>query len=430
MAQFLPFRGLRYDTTQVDLAAVLCPPYDVIKGTARDQLLARDPHNIVAVELAAPYGEAASPDQYAAAAALLQKWQAEGVLVRDDSSFYLYEQEFALPGSAQVVKRRGVLGALTLEEFGQGVQPHEHTMSGPKADRLNLLRATQTNTSPIFGLFADDDAWVALLLESVTPKDPAAQATDAQGTTHRLWQITDDETVNGIVAGFENESILIADGHHRYETALNYLRQERENAENWTGAEGANSVLMMCVSMSDPGLIVLPTHRLVKDVDPEKVAALPETLARYFDVEPMDGGAAAFNNALEGEDGPAKIGLHLPGQSYLLTLRLDDAKSAMDEDKSAAYNALDVSVLHRLILENELGIDADKLAAGGHVAYTIHANEALEKVENGEAQAAFLLRATPARQVAEVANAGDKMPQKSTYFYPKLMTGLVLRPLA
>ncbi len=430
MAQFLPFRGLRYDTSKVNLPAVLCPPYDVIKGDARDRLIERDPHNIVAVELAARYGETASPQQYAQSAALLEQWIAEGVLVRDDSSFYLYEQEFPIPGSAEVVKRRGVLGALTLEEFGKGVQPHEHTLSGPKADRLNLLRALDTNTSPIFGLFADDDAWVALLLESVTPKKPAAEATDAEGITHRLWQVTDDETVNGIVAGFENESILIADGHHRYETALNYLSEQRENADNWTGAESANSVLMMCVSMADPGLVVLPTHRLVKNVDPNQVAALPEQLAKYFDVEKLDDGATAFADALGGEDGSAKIGLHLAGQSYLLSLRPDDAQSAMDAEKSAAYNALDVSVLHRLILEGELGVDADKLAAGGHVSYTIHANEAIEKVEAGEAQAAFLLRSTPARQVAEVAAAGDKMPQKSTYFYPKLMTGLVLRPLS
>ena len=430
MAQFLPFRGLRYDPTKVELSAVICPPYDVIKGDARDALLARDPHNIVAVELAARYGDSASPDQYAASAALLDQWISEGVLVRDDSSFYLYEQEFALPGTAQVVKRRGVLGALTLEEFGKGVQPHEHTLSGPKADRLNLLRATGTNTSPIFGLFADDDAWISLLLESVAVTDPDAQATDTEGVTHRLWGITDDETVNGIVAGFENESILIADGHHRYETALNYLREARENAANWTGAEGATAVLMMCVSMADPGLIVLPTHRLVVNVDPDTVAALPDNLAKYFDVEKIEGGARAFGDALGDEGGPAKIGLHLPGQSYLLTLRPDDAHPAMDAEKSAAYNALDVSALHRLILEAELGIDAPKLAAGGHVSYTIGAGEALEKVESGQAQAAFLLRATPARQVAEVAAAGDKMPQKSTYFYPKLMTGLVLRPLS
>ena len=421
MAQFLPFRGLRYSSA-TDLSAVICPPYDVIKGDARDQLLARDAHNIVAVELAAPYGEAATPGQYQQSADLLAQWINEDILMRDDSSYYLYEQEFAVPGTPDTVKRRGVIGALTLEEFGQGVQPHEHTLSGPKADRLNLLRATQTNISPIFGLFADDDAWIELLLDSVTEVGPDGVATDGDGTIHRLWKITDDETVNGIEAGFESESILIADGHHRYETALNFMREEREKAgDSWTGAEAASGVMMMCVSMNDPGLVVLPTHRLVKNVEPEKVAQLPETLKRLFEVEPIEGGAAALSQALSGEGGAAKLGLHLPGQSYLLTQRENDAQSALEK--------LDVSVLHDQILNAELGIDADKLAAGAHVGYTIHAAEAIEKVENGAAQAAFLMRATPAKQVAEVAVSGEKMPQKSTYFYPKLMTGLVLRPM-
>ena len=421
MAQFLPFRGLRY-APHTDLSAVICPPYDVIKGEARAELLQRDPHNIVAVELAAPYGEAATAAQYGQSAGLLTQWIREGVLTRDDSSYYLYEQEFAVPGTPETFKRRGVIGALTLEEFGAGVQPHEHTLSGPKADRLNLLRATQCNISPIFGLVADDDAWIELLLDSVAVNAPDGLATDSEGTVHRLWKITDDETVNGIEAGFQNEIILIADGHHRYETALNYMREEREKAgENWTGAEAANGVMMMCVSMNDPGLVVLPTHRLVKNVESDKVAALPEKLKQLFDVEPIEGGAVAVSKALANEGGNAKLGLHLPGQSYLLTLRENNAQSALEQ--------LDVSVLHDLILGNELGIDADKLTAGEHVGYTIHAAEAIEKVENGAAQAAFLMRATPAKQVAQVAASGEKMPQKSTYFYPKLMTGLVLRPL-
>ena len=421
MAQFLPFRGLRYASNS-DLSAVICPPYDVIKGEARAQLMQRDPHNIVAVELAAPYGEAATPQQYQQSGDLLAQWTNEGVLARDDSSYYLYEQEFAAPGTADTMKRRGVIGALTLEEFGEGVQPHEHTLSGPKADRLNLLRATRANISPIFGLVADDDGWIGGLLDNVTDNPPKAQAVDSDGIVHRLWPIADDEIVNGIEAGFENENILIADGHHRYETALNYMREEREKAgDDWTGAEAANGVMMMCVSINDPGLIVLPTHRLVKNVEPDKVAALPEKLSELFDIEPLEGGAVAASKALADEGGIAKLGLHLPGQTYLLTLRENNATSALQQ--------LDVSVLHDLILGNELGIDSEKLAVGEHVGYTIHAAEAIENVESGAAQAAFLMRATPAKQVAQVAAAGEKMPQKSTYFYPKLMTGLVLRPL-
>ena len=418
MAQFTSFRGLRYDDSRVELGKVLCPPYDVIKGAARDELLAQDPHNIVAVELAARYGEQATPEQYGHSAELLKQWTQEGILKRDDAAFYLYEQEFEVPGTGQTKKRRGVLGALTLEPFGKGVQPHEHTLSGPKADRLNLLRATRTNTSPIFGLVRDDDGWIDGLIQNyVETTPPSAQATTEDGVVHRLWRVLDDETVNGLEAAFENESVLIADGHHRYETALNYL--------NETGNEngGENAVMMLCVSMQDDGLIVLPTHRVVKNVE---VGELKAKLGELFSVQSLSS-LEDLEGVLGQDVGTTQIGLILPDEFALLTLKEGD--KPMDGTKSDAYNALDVSVLHQLILERELGIDADKLAAGGYVVYTIHASEAAKYVQGGEANAAFLLCSSPVAQVQEVADAGDKMPQKSTYFYPKLVTGLVLRPL-
>ncbi|BCM92452.1 hypothetical protein IAD21_04332 [Abditibacteriota bacterium] len=418
MAQFTSFRGLRYDCNRVQLSKVLCPPYDVIKGTARDELLAQDPHNIVAVELATRYGEQATEEQYAQSASLLKQWTEEGWLTRDDSAFYLYEQQFEVPGTSHIRKRRGVLGALTLEAFGKGVQPHEHTMSGPKADRLNLLRATRTNTSPIFGLVKDEDGWIDGLIRSVVETTaPTCEATTEDGVVHRLWRVLDDETVNGLEAAFENESILIADGHHRYETALNYLNEtDQENG-------GENSVMMLCVSMQDDGLIVLPTHRVVKNVE---VSQLRTKLRELFTVERLSS-LEDLEGMLEEEVGTTRIGLILPNEYALLTLK--DGDKPMDKTKSDAYNGLDVSVLHQLILERELGIDAAKLAAGGYVIYTIHTKEAAKYVQGGEANAAFLLRSSPVTQVQEVADAGDKMPQKSTYFFPKLVTGLVLRPL-
>ncbi|RYX81462.1 DUF1015 domain-containing protein [bacterium] len=418
MAQFTSFRGLRYDGSRVQLSKVLCPPYDVIKGAARDELLAQDPHNIVAVELAARYGEQATVEQYAQSASLLKQWTEEGLLTRDDAAFYLYEQQFEVPGTHHVKKRRGVLGALTLEPFGKGVQPHEHTLSGPKADRLNLLRATRTNTSPIFGLVKDSDGWIDGLIDNYLQNTaPTAETTTEDGVVHRLWRVLDDETVNGLEAAFENESVLIADGHHRYETALNYL--------NETGSEngGENSVMMLCVSMQDNGLIVLPTHRVVKNVE---VGELKTKLRELFNVQNYSS-LEELEGMLDEEVGATRIGAILPDDFLLLTLK--DGDKPMDKTKSDAYNKLDVSVLHQLILERELGIDAEKLAAGGYVVYTIHAKEATKYVQSGEANAAFLLRSSPVGQVQEVADAGDKMPQKSTYFYPKLVTGLVLRPL-
>jgi len=418
MAQFTSFRGLRYQAERVELSKVLCPPYDVIKGAARDALIAQDPHNIVAVELAARYGEQATPQQYEQSAQILEQWIAEGVLARDDAAFYLYEQEFQIPATGEAKRRRGVLGALTLEAFGKGVQPHEHTLSGPKTDRLNLLRATRTNISPIFGLVKDEDGWIdGLIGNYIETPPPTSEAVTDDGVKHRLWRVMDDETVNGLEAAFENESVLIADGHHRYETALNYL------AETGNDKGGENSVMMLCVSMQDEGLIVLPTHRVVKNVD---ASGLVNKLSQFFEVAPHNS-LDELESALGAQGSATKIGLILPDSLALLTLRSGDLP--MDSSKSAAYNALDVSVLHQLILERELGIDAEKLAAGGYVVYTIHTSEAANYVRSGEAAASFLLRSTPVEQVQLVADAGDKMPQKSTYFFPKLVTGLVLRPL-
>ncbi len=431
MATFVPFAGLRFDPEKVDLSTALCPPYDVIKGAARDELIARDANNIVQVELAAPYGQDATEAQYKASANLLQQWQDEGVLVRDSPAFYLYEQEFTVPGTDIKKQRRGVLGALLLTEFGEGVQPHEHTLSGPKADRLNLLRATRTNTSPIFGLYSDTQGWIEGLLNDVAFDAPVCETTDHEGITHRLWKIQDDETVNAINASISDEDILIADGHHRYETALNYRNEQREktlaSGQEWTGGEGENYVLMMCVSTSDDGLVVLPTHRIAK----ADTTTLVDDLKQYFEVTPISDDVDALMTQVDDKEfisRPGRFGLCLGGKHYLLQLKEGDAhQSAMDASKSAAYRDLDVSILHTLILDQMLGIDEEKLAAGGHIAYTIDAKEAGEKTR--DSGAAFLMRPTLVEQVQSVANAGDKMPQKSTYFYPKLITGLVLRPL-
>ena len=440
MADFQPFAGLRYDPARVNLSHVICPPYDVIKGHRRDDLLKRDKHNFVAVELAARYGENAAPRDYERSAHTLQQWQDESVLVRDDRSFYVYEQEFTVPGTGETKKRRGVLGALQLEPFGKGVQPHEHTLSGPKQDRLNLLRAVRANTSPIFGLYTDDTGWADRLIEDVCFSAPVGEATDEDGVIHRVWRVLDEEMQNGLVAALQDESILIADGHHRYETALNYLEECKAQAEadgkTWTGDEDENYVMMMLVALDDAGLIVLPTHRVVLGVTYDDVSRLENDLAPLFDItlvptEPGDAQQAkALTALLDAPSEEPKLGMHIQGQSYLLTLRPGSAhRLHLDQGRSDAYNSLDVTLLHDLILNKELGIDAAALAGGGRVSYTIDAADAIATVNAGKAGAAFILRSTPVQAVQDVAQGGDKMPQKSTYFYPKLATGLVLRPL-
>lgn len=428
MADFTPFAGLRYDTEKVRLDEVLAPPYDVIDSEQRSELLARSEYNVVEVEL--PVGE--DDTKYERAAAALNTWRENGILTQDEPAFYIYEQEFRVPGTGQTLKRRGVLGALLLEEFGTGVQPHEFTLSGPKQDRLKLLRATGTNTSPIFGLFEDKDAWTAQLLERLSQESqPDGEARDHEGVLHRIWKVVDEDVVNAITDALDAEAILIADGHHRYETALNY-RNERAAAagDDWRGTEPENYVMMMCVSMQDPGLIILPTHRLIKNVALETVAALPDTLQKYFHVEKIPGEANdLLGKVNEGET--IRIGLIVPGAQYLLTLREGQSHlPELEAGRSQAYNDLDVTILHRLILERELSIGAAELAAGEHVDYNIDVVESSEKVESKEYEAAFILRPTRIEQVSECCASGDKMPQKSTYFYPKLITGLVLRPMA
>jgi uncharacterized protein (DUF1015 family) len=445
MAEFAPFAGLHYDPTKVNVADVLCPPYDVIKGQMRDDLIARSPYNIVQVELPEATASGSSvqggeAEKYEAAASTLKQWRESGVLVKDDPAFYAYEQEFAVPSSGEIKKRRGVLGALRLEEFGDTVKPHEHTLSGPKEDRLKLLRATHTNTSPIFSLYDDSDGWVERLLETICDHGPLLEARDENDIIHRLWRVTDDESVNAIVAALEDESVFIADGHHRYETALNYRNERRQAVEasggTWNGSELENWVMMMCVSTSDDGLVVLPTHRVATGLSTDAVSRSIESLEEHFEVELVATESNAEVQAQElmarvNADSPRpRLGVHIAGQSYVVTLREGDAYlNSMEAGRSAAYNTLDVSVLHTLIMEHLLGIDAAALAAGGHVAYTIDAAEAIGKVNRGEGQIAFLMRPTLVSQVQSVAAEGDKMPQKSTYFYPKVITGLVLRPL-
>ena len=251
---------------------------------------------------------------------------------------------------------------------------------------------------------------------------------------HRLWKVQDDETANAIVASLDNESVLIADGHHRYETALNFRNECRAQAEaageTWTGDEDENFVMMMCVNTSDSGLVVLPTHRVVK-VEGD-TSALTSGLSQFFDTQEV-GSLNELQSALEDPafaSRPGRFGAIIGGNYLLAQLKEGGAhQSAMDASKSEAYRDLDVSILHGLILENLLGINSEKLAAGAHVSYTIDPSEALAKVQGGEYGAAFLMRSTPVDQVQKVANAGDKMPQKSTYFFPKLYTGLVLRPV-
>ncbi|HEU0169336.1 MAG TPA: DUF1015 domain-containing protein [Chloroflexota bacterium] len=408
MAEVAPMPGLRF--RDVPLADVLAPPFDVISPEQQATLYERSPYNVVRLEL----GREA--DRYAQARRTYEGWRASGALRQDPPSFYLYEQRFTAPDGAPERARRALIARVRLEPWSAGViLPHESTHDKAKADRLQLMRAIQANVSPVFGLSRSMPVeWPG--------GAPQAEATDEAGVTHRLWVAPSEPFML-------DEQIVIADGHHRYETALAYRDERRAQ-----GSHAADFVMIALVAFDDPGLVVLPTHRLLHSLTPAQLQRLSERLGDYFDVEaaaeaPSPRATQAALDHLAGIDAPA-VALYGPLPSGLRVLKLNRrwAGRAFDESKSAAWNGLDVSVVHGAF-ERILGISPEDAAGERYVRYEQSPQAAIRAVQRGDAQLALLLRPTPAAAVREVAIAGDKMPQKSTYFYPKLGTGVVLNPL-
>lgn len=436
MADLRPLHGLRYQPAVAgDIGNVIAPPYDVISDEAQRALYERSPFNVVRVE----YGlDAAEGDgnRYQRAADTLASWRRGGVLAADPHpSLYLYEQEFAHAG--RTYRRRAILGRVRLEPWENGViLPHEHTMSGPKQDRIRLLRACRTNVSPIYALYRPDDGAAIAICAAAAGDHPDVEARDSLGQTHRLWVIDDARAVQRLEYHFSSRTLYIADGHHRYETALGY-REERKAAENqWSGDEPENFALMALTAADDPGLLVLPIHRLVRPA--KESENLRRALADTFDLsdlEPIGARAEALPRLLarlerlqrENAVDPAFVVLGLGRQPTLLRLRDRPAVAAlMPEGHSQAWKQLSVNVLQYGILDPLLGIDIETVRGGEHVFFTEDAEEAWHRVEQGEVSLAFLLNGTRPEEIIAVADAGDRMPQKSTFFYPKLGTGLVL----
>jgi uncharacterized protein (DUF1015 family) len=418
MADVQPLRALHYDRSVAGpLADVVAPPYDVIDAAQRAALIERSPYNVVAVDM--PTGE---PDPYASAAETFSSWQETGVLVRDpEPAIWAHSQEYRGP-DGQRRTRRGFFCRVRLEDYGAGrVRPHERTHPGPKEDRLRLARATRANISPIFSLYSDPShgAWTAL--SPATAEEPWGEVTDGDGTIHRIWRVTDPGAIAAVQAATAGSELLIADGHHRYETMLEYARE--------VGGEGEHRYILMClVALEDPGLTVFPTHRLVRGLDGERRAALARTLAEDFDSTPVSEEELA---PAPGE-GPLVLGYVDDEQDGLLCLTLSDAAIADRAlaGHSEAYRRLDTGVLEALILKGALGMTDEDISHFNGLFYARDDREALAMVRSGEYQAAFLMRPTPIGQVREIAAAGENMPPKSTYFFPKLLTGLLFNPLA
>jgi len=422
MAEIQPLRALRYDPAVVgSLADVTAPPYDVIDSAQRAELLARSPYNIVAIDL--PEGK---PDRYAAAAGLLETWQLQGALVRDsEPAIWAHTQDYTGPDGRRLC-RRGFYCRVRIEEYGPGrVRPHERTHPGPKEDRLALTRATRANISPIFSLYSDPTQAAWATLEPATAAAPWGEVTDEQDTTHRLWRVADPQAIAAVQEATRDAELLIADGHHRYETMQAYAQE--------VGGEGEHRYILMClVALEDPGLTVFPTHRLIGNLDEDRRRALEQTMERDFDIAEVSVEQIAPPEQPTGARTPLQLGYidNRDGRALRLTLKDQAIADAALPDRSQAYRRLDTGVLEALLLKGALGLSDEDISHLNGLFYARSTEEALELVRTGAYDAAFFMRPTPVDQVRDVAAAGENMPPKSTFFYPKLLTGLLLNPLA
>jgi uncharacterized protein (DUF1015 family) len=416
MAEIQPLRAVHYDTaTAGPLDRLTAPPYDVIDAELRRELVSRSPHNVVEIDL--PTGD----DPYRHAADLWERWQMEGVLRRDsEPALWALEQTYTAPGGGRHT-RRGFFCRVRVTDYGPGlIRPHERTHPAAKQDRLELMRATRANLSPIFSLYRDPEAAAWGALAHALAGEPWGEVTDDDGTVHRLWRVDDPSTIEAVRRAMADRELLIADGHHRYETARTYADE--------VGGEGDHRyVLMSLVSMSDPGLTVFPTHRLVGRLEDELRVRLEDELQRDFEVKQVDPDRVVPEN---GNGGPATYG-YLDQGGRSLRLRLDSPESVERAlaDHSPSYRSLDTAVLEKLVLEDTLGLTEDDISHQRGLAYARDLEQARQLLGTGEYELAFLLRPTPIEQVEAVAEAGETMPPKSTYFYPKLLSGLLFNPL-
>ena len=435
MADVQPLQGIRYDGRHIsDMAEIITPPYDVISEEDQARYYQRDPYNIIRLELGRDEaGDTSLNNRYTRAATMLAEWRLQHILCEDATPrYYCYQQVFTY--AQQTYTRTSLLARVRLEPWSaRVVLPHEHTMARPKSDRLKLMEACATNFSPIMSLYEDPQGRMRKLL-SAYAANAELQVLDEVQEEHRLQPITEVEQMALIQNFFEERVLYIADGHHRYETALNYREEVAAMRKPPRDDDAANFVLMALIDLDDPGLLVLPTHRLVAHLEPDALNALSsQQLGRYFTVREMAMGDYPAEAPLQmlsqaGDAAPSFV-ICEAEQSWLVSLNEQGKARMQQSGRSAAWNDLDVAVAHTLVLEEMLGLNAADLTVGTHVRYTRDALQAVQAVRDGEAQVALLLNPTRVRQICDVADADDRMPQKSTYFYPKLITGLVINPL-
>jgi uncharacterized protein (DUF1015 family) len=411
MADLQPLRTLRYEPAAVgSLKDVIAPPYDVIDDPMRAELAARSPYNVVHIDL---------PPSYERAAATMRDWRAQGALVQEtEPAVWVLRQDYSAPDGARRT-RTGFFARVRVDEYGPGrIRPHERTHPGPKEDRLKLTRATRTNLSPIFSLFPDPNGIAERATAHIAQAEPYAVV---DGDT--LWRSTDEDMISEFQMALADAELLIADGHHRYETARVYAEE--------VGGDGEHRyVLMLLCALSDPGLLVFPTHRLLTGLkdDADKQIAIRDVLRQNFEIEELD---AASELEPPAGDGRVAFGYmdSFFKRPFRVTLKDQAIADRAMEGMPEPYRRLDTAVLEALVLRGALGMSEDDISQLRGLNYSKDLADAIEAVESGRMDAGFFMRATPVEQVREVAETGESMPPKSTYFYPKVPTGLVFNPL-
>jgi uncharacterized protein (DUF1015 family) len=434
MAEIHPLNGIRYNTRLVkDLAEVICPPYDIISPQQQGELYERDPHNFVRIE----YGmetpqDSPSDNRYTRAAAFLDQWLKNEVLTVDSSpSIYVDDHYFTHKGKEW--KRRGMVARVRLEEWHRMVvRPHEGTLAGPRSDRVNLIRALKANTSPILSMYEDRDKVIHQVLSHATSEKPMARMRKLEGERHDLWAVTRTDDLQKIIASLADEPLYIADGHHRYESALVYQREQVALHPDAAQDAPFNFVMMTLVAFDDPGLLILPPHRLLRGLSLSKLDELKSELPAFFGVEELPfKGSDTWRRVDEwqsAEDSLRLVVFGLDGDNFLLlTVRdFEAAARFMPSFHTDIYKKLDVSLVDHIILEEMLGI---KPEGDSGIAFNYDREDAVKKVQSGEFQLAFIIKQVRPETIKAISDASDRMPRKSTYFYPKLPSGLVVNRL-
>lgn len=427
MAEIKPLRGLRYNTDKVNPGDVITLPYDKINPELQKEYYKRSPYNLIRVILGLEEaGDSQSQNKYSRARDFLAAWQNEGILVPEkNESIYLYDQEYSIPGTNIKRTRRSFIALGKLEEFStRKVLPHERTLSGPKVDRLNLLRATEAHSELIFMLYEDPKNKANNFLETaITGKSPVFDFIDDQQTRNRLWVIDSPHDISLVSTVLLDKVLIIADGHHRYETALNF-KKEKAAGKKYDYAPIA------FVNLSAPGLTVLPTHRLVKNVRRWNKETVLKKCEAHFSVEKLASTQDLFARL---ENGASKhaVGAYFNDRSvYLLKLKGNgELQALIQKGIPKEVASLDVAILHQFVIEEALGLSSESLAREENISYYREKEKAVRDVERGKYQGAFFLKPTSVKEVQQVCFAGHLLPQKSTDFFPKLLSGIVIYKL-